>query len=74
MDNCFYLVKFYKYIQIRIYMVVKVDQKKCIGCGACVSVCPKGFVMKGGKSQVKDPKADCIDEAIETCPVSAISR
>lgn len=54
--------------------MVKVDQKKCIGCGACASVCPAGFEMKGGKAQVKNQKADCIDEAIETCPVSAISR
>jgi ferredoxin len=54
--------------------MVKVDEKKCVGCGACASICPEGFELKGGKAKVKNQKADCVDEAIESCPVSAISR
>jgi ferredoxin len=54
--------------------MVKVDKEKCIGCGACVSVCPEGFGLSDGKAHVKNPKADCIQEAIETCPVDAISK
>jgi len=52
--------------------MVKIDKAKCIGCGACVSVCPKGFELKDGKAQVKDSKAKCIEDAIEGCPVGAI--
>ena len=53
--------------------MVKVDEEKCIGCGACESVCPEGFEMKDTKAVVKDPKAKCIKEAIESCPTDAIS-
>lgn len=51
-----------------------VDVKKCIGCGVCVSICPEGFEMKGGKSSVKNANAGCIDKAISSCPVGAIGR
>ena len=51
--------------------MVKVTEE-CIGCGACVSVCPEGFEMKGGKAIVKNAKAKCIKEAKENCPVDAI--
>ena len=54
--------------------MVKVDKKKCVGCGACVMTCPDGFEISDGVARVKDSKADCIDEAIESCPVDAISR
>jgi ferredoxin len=55
--------------------MVKVDPDKCIGCGACASICPEGFELKGdGKAHVKDAKAGCIDDAISSCPVDAISK
>jgi len=54
--------------------MVKVDKEKCIGCGACASVCPEGFEIVDGKSRVKNEKAKCIDEAINICPVEAISK
>lgn len=58
-------------------IVPKVDQKKCIGCGACVAVCPDVFELnKDGKSVVKNPKGcskcDC-KAAADTCPVQAIT-
>jgi ferredoxin len=60
--------------------MVKVDKKKCIGCGACSSTCPQVFELKDdGKANVK-PGADlkknakCIKEAIDNCPVEAISN
>jgi ferredoxin len=60
---------------LEVLVMVKVDAKKCIGCGACAAVCPDGFVMKSdGKSHVKNPKAKCIDEAADACPVGAISK
>lgn len=52
----------------------KVDMEKCIGCGACVSVCPQDvFEMKDGKSHVAKPE-NCVEcnACVENCPVSAI--
>lgn len=54
--------------------MVKIDEKKCVGCGACAVVCPDGFEVSNGKVKFKDSKAECIDEAIDGCPVNAISR
>ena len=57
-----------------------VDEDKCIGCGACVSVCPANptvFEIKqkdvGMKSIVKHPEA-CIacGSCVSSCPVEAI--
>ncbi|MFC1651871.1 ferredoxin [Patescibacteria group bacterium] len=58
-------------------MKIKIDQNLCIGCGACVSLCPDVFELKeDGKANVKDEKAcekcDC-KRAKEACPVQAIS-
>ncbi len=54
--------------------MTKVDEDKCIGCGACEATCPEGFEMKDGKSHVKDGNAPCVGDAIKGCPVGAISK
>ncbi len=55
-------------------MASKVDQNKCIGCGACVAICPEGFQMNTqGKSEPTDVNAACAQKAAEACPVQAIS-
>lgn len=51
----------------------KVDKKKCIGCGMCAEICPSGFELKNGKACVKNPNADCVQQAADSCPVGAIS-
>ncbi len=51
--------------------MTKVDQNKCIGCGACVASCPNGFELKDGKAHVK-AEVPCSKEAISVCPVDAI--
>lgn len=56
-------------------MAVKIDKDTCIGCGACVDVCPvNALSMEDGKA-VCDESA-CIDcgACIATCPVQAISE
>ncbi len=56
--------------------MVNVDQEKCIGCGLCESLCPEVFKMEAnsGKAEVKaQKKIPCVKEAIESCPVEAIS-
>ena len=56
-----------------------VDHDLCIGCGACEMVCPEVFELRAdGLSHVimENPgpeHEDCISEAAESCPVSAIS-
>jgi ferredoxin len=55
--------------------MTKVNKEKCIGCGACASICSKVFEMKGGKASIKtQDKPDCVDEAVKACPVQAISK
>ncbi len=56
--------------------MIKVNKKKCIGCGACASICPEVFEMgDDGKAHVKNQKnLPCVKEAIESCPVKAISK
>ncbi len=62
-------------------MPTKVDEAKCIGCGACFSVCPATpnvyeMTDKAGKkiSMVKHRDA-CIEcgACVASCPVQAIS-
>jgi ferredoxin len=55
--------------------MVKVNKEKCIGCGLCASICKEVFAMgKDGKAFVKEQKKiPCVKEAVESCPVTAIS-
>jgi len=58
---------------------VEIDQDECIGCEACVELCPavfgfdddeeKAFVIDGA-----DPDSDCIEEAIGSCPAECITN
>ena len=56
-------------------MKIKINKEKCMGCGACVSICPETFEMKNNKSNVKkQPKEiTCEKDAINYCPAGAIS-
>ena len=59
-------------------MKVKVNNNECIGCGACVAVCPKVFEMSDdgyavAKAVVEEEDKAACEEAKDGCPVSAIS-
>jgi len=58
-------------------MKIKVDSQKCIGCGTCVAIAPQSFKLTDdGKAEPIDPAGDSgekIKEAIESCPVTAIT-
>ncbi len=56
--------------------MVKVNQELCIGCGLCEAICPEVFRLNvDGKSEViSDKKCECVKDAIEGCPVDAISE
>jgi ferredoxin len=56
--------------------MVKINKEKCIGCGLCESIAPEVFEIKDGKAVVKNQNAskDKIKDAIDSCPVEAISE
>jgi ferredoxin len=56
---------------------VIIDTDECIGCESCVELCPEVFEFDEETEKAKVIKAkggseDCIEEAIETCPVECI--
>lgn len=56
---------------------VVIDIDVCIGCEACVEICPDVFSMgPAGFAQVINPEGGTdeeVSEAIEMCPVNCIS-
>ncbi len=51
------------------------DREKCIGCGACVSVCDNWKMDDDGKAKLKKTEVEevgCNKEAAEICPVQCI--
>ena len=60
-------------------MKIKIDKQKCLGCGVCINLCPEVFGLKDGKSKIKEnvdlkKHENCIKEAIDSCPVTAIVK
>ncbi len=57
---------------------LKVDQSKCIGCGACVGVAPTYFDFNdnGLSEAIKQDELENeeVHQAIEMCPVNAITK
>ena len=50
-----------------------VDNKKCITCGACVSICPVGAIkIVDGKAQISEKKCIKCGNCSQFCPVAAI--
>ena len=53
---------------------MKVDKKKCLGCGACASMCPvNAIAMKGGKAEINKKKCIKCGTCMQICPVNAIT-
>ncbi|MCK4670689.1 MAG: ferredoxin [Nanoarchaeota archaeon] len=64
------------------------ERWKCIGCGACASICPAHWSMSSGKAKLKGAKyektdngefgtktveeAGCCKKAAANCPVKCI--
>lgn len=54
--------------------IIKIDQEKCTGCGACAVKCAEGAIeMRNGKAVVvKDSFCDGLGACIGECPVDAL--
>ena len=56
-------------------MAITVDRDKCIGCEACVAVCPVGAInMVEGKAEINQDTCISCGACVSECPVEAISR
>lgn len=59
-------------------MNAKIDHDLCIGCGLCAETAPEIFELRDDKAYVKlsdipDNLKDAAKEAMQNCPVDAIS-
>ena len=58
----------------------KVDQDKCLRCGMCTGICPDVFQfddegnIKVNNEIINDENIDGVNEAMNSCPVSAIGK
>lgn len=54
-------------------MAVKIDEGKCVGCGACIDTCPVGALEMKNDKAVVDAET-CVDcgACIGACPTEAI--
>jgi NAD-dependent dihydropyrimidine dehydrogenase PreA subunit len=57
-------------------MPVNVNKDTCIGCGACVGVCPVGALSMDSDGKSQCDEGTCIDcgACVSSCPVEAISQ
>lgn len=63
--------------RIKMGKKVIIDTDECIGCESCVELCSEVFAFNEAeeKAEVILPEGgpeDCIEEAMETCPVECI--
>jgi len=52
--------------------MAKVNRDLCEACGLCIAICEEGIEMRDGKAFIKNPKAECLQEAADSCPTKAI--
>ena len=53
---------------------MKVNKDKCLGCGACITMCPtKAIKFKDGKAEIDTDKCIKCGTCKDICPVNAIT-
>ena len=55
--------------------IIKIDEEKCNGCGACAAACHEGAIeMVGGKAKLtRENYCDGLGDCLPACPTGAIS-
>lgn len=55
--------------------IIKIDEKKCNGCGACASACHEGAIamVDGTARLIRDDYCDGLGDCLPTCPTGAIT-
>lgn len=55
--------------------IIKIDEEKCNGCGACAAACHEGAIeMVDGKAKLtREDYCDGLGDCLPTCPADAIS-
>jgi NAD-dependent dihydropyrimidine dehydrogenase PreA subunit len=55
--------------------IIKIDEEKCNGCGACAAACHEGAIeMIGGKARLtREDYCDGLGDCLPACPVDAIT-
>ncbi len=55
--------------------IIKIDEEKCNGCGACAAACHEGaIVMANGKAKLaREDYCDGLGNCLPACPAGAIS-
>ncbi len=56
--------------------IIKIDEEKCNGCGACAAACHEGAIgMVEGKAKLlREDYCDGLGDCLPACPTNAIGR
>ena len=62
-------------IKKMIRKIIKIDEKKCNGCGACAAACHEGAIeMINGKAKLtREDYCDGLGDCLPACPTNAIT-
>ncbi len=55
--------------------IIKIDQEKCNGCGACAAACHEGAIaiLDGKAKLIREDYCDGLGDCLPACPVDAIT-
>ena len=55
--------------------IIRIDQEKCNGCGACAAACHEGAIgiVEGKAVLIRDDYCDGLGDCLPACPAEAIS-